>query len=459
VSELKELGVIISTVVCENPDENVEHQFRWISTFTGGKTVFLPELERGEVPISLPEIIQEWTIELSREYSNWLIVDVEWQDMDGQEFYNSSKAHFWLDFSYPSIVYYEKVVPSGPDVVDIHLYAEVLDFSPIAHVSVYHNGYDATLRMYTESSNRGGGARGTWNVNQMEYDNSTSLYFTTITGLSRGYNLSFFFEAADILKNAGKSPHYWIIADYQTKQWGEKTITPITNGESLYSLIEFQTDEPAFLVLTGEFDLSSVSTLLTSEDEQSFLAYSDKTIRKSESNDSYRILEYSLTEGSYFLNLTMPISTENKLTTLEYTWVQATSLSNQSMSATMDEKVRVHFYKWIVDNDTNIVVAYTPESDLVVRGSVFHANWSYIGDFSVIDAIPLAAGSYYVLIEAKLRTGSYEVILTDEVPNISDRYYATATPGFELYFTITAFLILGLFIHFRRRKISTRKGS
>jgi hypothetical protein len=271
--------------------------------------------------------------------------------------------------------------------------------------------------------------------------------------------LSFFFEAVDILNNAGISPHYWILVDYQTKQWGEKTISPISLGESLYSLVEFQSDNPAFLYIAGAFNLTEISVGLTSEIDSDIVPLSDTTSFKIEENDSYRILEYSMTEGKYFLNLTVPTTAEEQLTTLEYTWVQVTSLTNKSMFAEMDEKVRVHLYKWRVEEETNLVVAYTPESDLVVKGSVFHLNWSYIGEFSVLEAELLPAGTYNVLIEAQLRTGTYELILTDEVPDISDRYYAAdMAPGFELEFGIISMMILGLLIHLKRRKVSPRKA-
>ncbi|MHA2276008.1 MAG: vWA domain-containing protein, partial [Candidatus Kariarchaeaceae archaeon] len=58
VTQLKEIGVIINTVVCENPDNHVTHQFQWISEFTSGTSVFLPDLLNGETPITLPQIIQ-----------------------------------------------------------------------------------------------------------------------------------------------------------------------------------------------------------------------------------------------------------------------------------------------------------------------------------------------------------------------------------------------------------------
>lgn len=457
VLQLKEIGVIINTVVCENPDDNVAHQFQWISEFTSGTSVFLPDLLNGETPITLPELIQEWTLELSREHSNWFTVDLTWIDLDGKMLKTTNKTHFWLDLSFPSLTYYEKVIPAGNDLFDVYFYIEALDFSPISYVALYHNGY-LTSSISTFTSNRGGGTRGSWSVNQMEYDNTTSLYSTVINGLPREYNLSFFFESADILSNFGKTDTYWMLVDYQAKFIGERTILPVSPGESIVTLITVENDDSFMLWLTSEENLTDISIGLNpsgGETHTGVLAISDLERDFEDTQKHYRVLEYSLTLKPYVLNISVPETYMNSFT-LEFTWLQSNALENDSITASMTDQVKTHLYRWTISETIHLVVDYTPYSDLVVRGYVFHGNWSYVGTFSVSEALNITEGTYYVMIDTHLRTGEYRVILTNDLQDINDHYYkAEYANGFQ--FIVIVFTLLSLCIFGKRSRKNNRK--
>ncbi len=438
VTELKDKGVIISTVVCENPDTFVENQFQWIANYTGGKSVYLPDLEGGENPVTLPKLIQEWTLELSREYSNWFIVEATWSNENGDLLGTSERAHYWMDFSAPSVIYYDKVIAKGSGFFDVQLFAEVRDFSVISNVVIYHNAYDS------------------WTVDLMIYDNATSLYSVSFHDLKEEYNLSFFFEATDSLGNSGVTSEFWIDVGIQSRILGEKTVVQITGGESLVSLFSSPSNMTTFLWFSCPQELITdivVDLSIQDEDKNNKIPVNNDIVtNQGETSQLSRILEFPLQKQQYLLSLTIPDYYENACQ-LESVWFSPLLLDNQSVTRNMTDIERTHLYQWTLNEKINLVVDYTPSSDLVVGGKVFYTNWTYIGDFSVTKALELKPGTYFVLVNAQLREGMYRLILTDLVPDIDDRYYAVAsTPGFDIVSTLFPLGILVFLLILNRKR-------
>ena len=425
---------MISSVICEGPDEHVENQFKWISKYTEGKTVYLPELENGETPITLPEIIQEWTLELSREYSNWFIVEARWSYDTATIYTTTSTAHFWMDFSPPSIIFFEKIIPKGPGLFDVELSAEVIDFSNVTSVILYHNG------------------RGSWTFNSMNYKADTSLYTTTITDLTQQDNLSFFIDAVDELGNSGKTPDSWLIVDFQTKSLYETVKVPISPNELLISLFD-NPGNRAYLMFTGEVLIDNISLTLVKQNNNEKIIMTpdeDVSIKTDDPLRFQRVISFNLEKQQYLLNVSVPDFPEN-ISTLEYVWLSPIYLENFSVTNNMTHKIRTHLYQWTLNDSWNLVVDYTPTSDLVVFGEVFHTNWTYIGKFSVSDFVALSNTTYFVIIHGVLREGSYSLLITEEVPEITDLYYASASSGFSVILSLTALVLLCY--HFRKKKI------
>ncbi len=183
-----------------------------------------------------------------------------------------------------------------------------------------------------------------------------------------------------------------------------------------------------------------------------------------ESQKWYRTLQFSLPIQSHILNITVP-DTYNYTLTLEFTWLHPNSVNNNSITANMTERIKTHLYRWTVLETNYFVVDYDPSTDLVVRGYVYHLNWSYVGTFSVSDSLNISTGTYYVLIDTHLRTGEYTLLLTDEKPNITDLYYtATATTryesaganGFQFLLILLSLLSFATFLKRSREKNQTR---
>lgn len=425
VTELKNKDIRISTVICHGSDENTENQFFWISKYTEGKTVFLLELENGENPITLPELIQEWTLELSRESSSWFIVKTNWI-FSNVEYSTEGMAHFWMDFSSPSIISYEKIIPKSSGLFDVSFSAEVKDFSNVSSVGLYHNG------------------QGSWTYNSMVYDNKTSLYNFVIYDLPQDYNLSFFIEAMDELGNSGKNSDSWLIVGLQTKILSETVKIPVVPKESVYSLFNSSKGNN-YLFFIGERWIENISIILerinTNQDEIC-IPNQDILIQTEDPQRYQRVFQFDMLKEQYLLNISTP-DLQNGISILEYSWLSPIHLENQSSSNSMNEKIRTHLYQWTLNDTWNLFVDYTPESDLVVFGEVYNSNWIFIGTISVTEYLELPKNTYYVIIHADLREGIYSLVLSKEIPDIIDRYYgASGAPGFSFIASIFAFGLL-----------------
>ncbi len=433
VTELKNKGVTINSVLCEGPDANVEHQFSWISTYTLGEMVYLPELERADDPVNLPKLIEEWTLELSREYSSYLDVDVSWNE-DENFFKNSERAHYWMDFSAPGIVYFDKILPREDNLYDVQIFAEVSDHSEISNVVLCHNG------------------AGNWVSQVMNFNNETNLYDTVITGLAFETNLSFYIEASDEFKNLGVTSDFWLIVSLQTRELGEIVKLPVTSEESIVSLIEPEKNQELYLIIYGKSIIEDITVNLMENENQTIILPSSDITTNCNGSDSYRrILQYSVEEAQLKINLTLPYLESYSL--LEYVWLSPIVVEGPEYDNNMDNKIRTHLYEWTL-TEGYLAIDYTPSSDLVVFGEVYHSNWTYIGNFSVLSACKLPNGTYFIIIRATLREGSYRVIIDDNPPNISDWYYAygSASPGFSLISVLAIFSLMGKLMQKKRRK-------
>ena len=187
----------------------------------------------------------------------------------------------------------------------------------------------------------------------------------------------------------------------------------------------------------------------------------DKQAYSEELQKWYRVLEYSLVLKPYTLNLTVP-ETYNESFVIQFTWLQPMYIANSSITAKMTDQVKTHLYRWVVSEPDNFVVDYTPYSDLVVGGYVFQLNWSYIGTFSVLEALNVTEETYYILVDTSLRTGEYRIILTDHIPNITDQYYTQTTTtwmsenasGFQ--FLVLFFTLFSIIAFKKRTRSNTR---
>lgn len=438
VDSLKQKGIIINSVVTENPDQNVEDQFQWISNYTQGESVYLPEIESAADPMTLPELIQEWTLELSREFSHWITVDVYWTNIYGNEFYNTAKAHFWLDLAPPSILHFETIKSAKNGFYNVEIIAEVRDFSNITNVVIYHN------------------AMGTWTVENMDYNTENLVYTKTLLELPLNYNLTFFIEAADINGNAGSSMKYWLLVMPSERQIGELSYLFLSSEEceeTLFSPIE--NCEHYLWIKSNNNEVFNLSVLSGTETIDILHPDEIKELDNFENGTSLLLYKFNMRNESYRLLISAEDNISQTLS-VEYCWLKSNNLNSRSVDATMTEQIRKTLYLWDINEWGYLYIDYTPSSDLVVIGDVYFENWTYIGSITVSNSVNLTSGKYYVIIHGTLRTGNYRVIINDERPEVDDWYYSysgTNASGFEFIIFPFVFLLLSLKSFRKRKKI------
>ncbi|MFW9904665.1 MAG: VWA domain-containing protein [Candidatus Thorarchaeota archaeon] len=438
VTNLKEKEVIINTVVTLEPGVSsiVENQFGWIAAYTGGEQVFLPELE--QQGIDLPTLIQEWTLEMSREYHKNLNVTITWEDGSGTKYRNTETEGFWLDFTPPYVVISEKVTPTGSNLNSVEILAEVKDSSDINHVTLYHNAF------------------GGWDVVLMTPIPNSSYYFTEITNLPSQFNLTYFIESSDILNNVGTTDPQWIIVEPVRTVLGEESSFLAKPGDFVSSTFYAETSQTYYLILSGDTELLNsvivnVTYLDTMEQELPTSSYIQQAsiIRK--------IMLFELSSADIALSMTIPNDGYDFI--LSYVWVTLTEVTGNNFQGQITDKIRVQGLQWFASNGTYFIVDYNGSSPLVVYGEVYYSNWTFLGKFTAVDeqAI-LENGTYYIIIWATLRTGGYGISLTTELPTKTyDSYYEAATgisywggATFAVIMTLITFIPLSIN---RRRKV------
>ncbi|UCE12829.1 MAG: VWA domain-containing protein [Candidatus Heimdallarchaeota archaeon] len=402
VTDLKEKGVIINTVVTDNPRENVIDQFGWISTYTEGESVSLPELEKQG--IDLPSIIEEWTLELGREYSQDLNVTITWEDGSGTLYRNSEDESFWLDTTFPSIIVSEQISATGIDLFSVEILAEATDFSEILYVTLYHNAY------------------GSWEVVSMESLPNSSYYVAELSNVPGQYNLSYFIEASDILHNVGATANQWVIVEPISVSVGEENTLLAEAGDQIFTTLDTDETKSHYLVISGESVIDSIIVNIvysgTSE------AYIPTTFYyQNVTNELWRkIFPLDLSQGVHTLNMTIPFNSNNF--TFSYVWITLGGVSGDSYQGSMTEDFRVKGLRWFASNGTYFEVDYDPSSPLVVLGEVYSTDWSFLGQFSVNDDYAITKNdTYFVIIWATLRTGDYAILLSTEPTDVTDPYH------------------------------------
>ncbi|MFX0013865.1 MAG: VWA domain-containing protein [Promethearchaeota archaeon] len=405
VTDLREKGVVINTVVTDGPDANVENQFGWISAYSGGESVFLPELE--QQGIDLPTLIQEWTIEMSREYRKELNITVTWRDGEGTYYRNTKTEGFWLDFAFPSIIISEKVTATGIASFSVEILAEVVDFSPISYVTLYHTAY------------------GSWGVAYMTPIPDSSYYLTELLNVPGQHNLTYYIEASDILRNVGSTSEQWFIVEPTRVVVGEQNTIFVESGEQIFSSFTPEILENYYLILSGEEQIDSIEVSITyvGSAEPFYKDYSSTHFQNVSDTVFRKIFTFSLTTDPLSLNMTIPLDLDDF--TFSYVWIKLIEVTGENYNGKMTEKIRVQGLEWLASNESYFIVDYNASSPLVVYGEVYSTDWLYIGHFSVIDEFFISENAtYYVIIWAIIREGEYGISLTTEAPDVTDSYYA-----------------------------------
>ncbi|MHA1974449.1 MAG: vWA domain-containing protein [Candidatus Hodarchaeales archaeon] len=434
VSKLKDKGVVINTVICGGAGKTTINQFQWIAKYTHGNSVYLPDMENQG--ISLPMIIQEWTLEMRRELYKEITINITWQDYNNEIFFSTIVESFWVDFSPPSIVVSKIISPVSPGYFSVEFLVDVRDVSEISYVTLYHNAF------------------GSWSVNYLSRIENTSLYITELTSLKKGLNISYFIESSDVLKNKAQTQDKWLIIEPKIDLPGELVTVWAEKTDTFYSYFTAPENNNYYLILKGPLEIDSIELEFVDLNFNSSLSPELTKFVNTSGSSARKIFKVTLQQNrNYSVNFTIPIDSISF--SFSFVWINFLNPVNDSYHGTMTDTIRVHGVKWERPIEKFLFFKFNGTSPLTLTGEVFTSNFTFISEFSLIEATGVQPNdTYYILVWAELRTGDFTILNNDTLPpQIFDPYYTlkgNATPYTNIVF-ILGFLIVLVYIRKRKK--------
>ncbi len=403
VTNLKDQGITISTVICGGVSTQMINQFEWVAAYTDGTSVYLPDLEIEG--IGLPEIIEEWTLELGREYNLYLNLTVGWEDNMNTRYHTSYIENFWLDFSPPSVIISKTITPTGVDLFSVEFFITVDDISPIRSVTLYH---DASGMLKSET---------------LAPIENTSYFLFTLHDVQGGLNISYFVKSSDILKNSAFTSVYWVIVEPKFDEFGEEVSFWVESNKTIYTNIKIGSTGIYYFVLSGSTEISQIGVQLTARvTNTTVIPIQTQEINVS-SSYSHKIFQFSLGSGDHAVTLSIPQSLGNSSSS--YVWLKLKHPQTNRFTGSMTNAIRVYGIEWEATNGSYFSFDNQPGSPLVLKAEVYSSNWELVSSFIVGGSFQVSNNdTYYLLVWATLREGEFTIQLTEEEPDTTyDPYY------------------------------------
>jgi hypothetical protein len=425
ITNLKEQGVTINSVIT-GTQGIVENQFKWIAEYTLGEAVYLDELLSGENPMDLPDIIEQWTVSLSREFFITLTANITWTEIDisgNQDYQRTINKEIIVDFASPSIE--SSYLISYASDFQIDVTATVKDLTDVSATNLYYS-YDNISIIPNP----------TWHFTPMTLMPDGESYATTIGNLNENDPFSYYVQAIDEAGNSGTTIIYNLTIRIDAKTYGSTTrfYLPFDNSSRTIAF-ELTTENPkGYLMIESEQNLTI-----------GFLGPSF-TSQEVYSENFMQVFEITRT-GSvelFIINIT-----GNQGIEIEFRWVYA---ENYSSTSQLNDKLFTIGY-----TKSNILVQATLETpsegylsliiesiELSAKALVFDQNWNYLGIVTAGSALALDDGTYFIWVQQVLREGNFTLYYAEEPTENTDPYY-TAAAGLEFFLVVPIILAaLGL---------------
>ncbi len=436
VATLNNLGIQVNAVMTEEADGMVEEHFTYVSTETGGEMVDLRELESG---ISLPDVIEDMTLSLTREYFVDLQVSVTWTENNLIEILEHSfedSMYLIVDLAPPSISVTTLITEESDSTFSLEISVTPMDLSDIQMTQI----------IWTED-NLETNPDPMWNLAILttKIEDTYIEVFSDLTGLQL---FSFYVVAVDTCGNLGKTDIFNLTIMTIPKIFGETIEFGFLENNSTRRLY---------------FDIDSVQLgylwILTSDDiVVSFdhnLNFTFELLLQEENSTLYKVT--ALTTVNLFSVVFHGNITNS---TIKVRW-------NFLRVAFQEYFEYTSWYLHEYNNDILIKVTLTdPEegnlsvvvrrySALVLKVYVFDLNWSRIGVISPANATVLSRGEYYLWAVRVIRDGEFQLYYGEEAIIDDDPYYQAYMTGFP-FLSIIALFVLGLsgmsFAVYRKRR-------
>ncbi|NHJ49802.1 MAG: VWA domain-containing protein [Asgard group archaeon] len=441
VTNLKEKEIEINTVIT-GISGIVVNQFNWIANYTNGECVDLEEMQSLPDPIDLPELIESWTLELTREYFVNLSASISWTENTpgGDEYYETTESlYIVVDLASPYIVVSSLI--SQVDYVKYRLFINVKpeDISGIASTIIYwtHDDLDEPLEP-------------TWHF-ELLTNPIHGIYSKRIDDLYEGEKISYYIVVIDNVGNLGKTDIF------------NETITFTTKGFGVTIDLSFQEDNSSIIVpfdmgleTEGFLIVESIGNLeITLEDEMNFTIEHYNT---GSFFDVYEITKLS-TETTVKIKISGNASSFAKLYWNSPEVINNYDMDNEVFSLTNTPGYNNHLFDaYLGVNGTLSVLIISPE--LIPYFHVFDYDWNYIDTVTPAHPVNLTKGMYRILVERYHREGSFGFHFGEEEISYTDPYYTVVYSGYTWLitsFTIGIVAIISAYLtrkRFKKREVS-----
>ncbi len=441
ITTLKEKDVQINTVITDVTDTMIENQFQWIASYTDGKCVYLEDLLTGEDPINLPQLIEQWTLEISREQFTDLIATVDWTELipgDNQDYQVIKTQQIMIDLAPPSITVSTFISEVSTDNYELELTIKPRDFSGIEQVNMYWT--DELFTSPTEPI---------WHFKIITTEIS-GYYIDTISNLLEGDIISFYIEASDTLFNVGTTMVY--------------NITIGATFTVLRTLQEFFFTEDNSSRNIG-FNFTAFNSLGSTEEqigylwieseqliEINFVITSGVTYSVLKTGSNYTIIKITQENLGGFFHI--EIRGDASDNPIKIRWDYALQISTSAEFSSYIFKINTLYRLQLVEVELispegeaylSLGLAY---GDILASLYIFDENWNLVAKVRMYDPIKLTDGKYYLWMEQSLREGGLRLIYSVEPVTTGDPYYSPVM-GYPLLsilfgvFMISSLILLG----------------
>ncbi|HUT80498.1 MAG TPA: vWA domain-containing protein [Candidatus Bathyarchaeia archaeon] len=438
VTNLKEKGVIISTVRT-GPDPILENQFTWIAEYTNGESVNLQEMQSLPEPIDLPELIQMWTSELSREYFVYLYANITWTEFTtgGDYDYETQESlYIMIDLAPPAITVTNLILLQPDYSYNMQIYAEIEDLSGVQTASLYYTMDDLD-----------GPVEPDWDFLPL-IDPVGDTYYIELTDLIEGQSLSYYIVAMDTMGNIGETVIYNETIEITPQVFGSTTTIIFLEDESSVMIYYDLEDQSAgyIWIRSNEYYESNIGSEI---DFEVTLVYSgvEGIIYKIEKLGSENLATLTLSGNTttqpikIYWNYALSIYSDDYQNNF---WEITDTVSNVLIQTTFEESK----YLGIVPQS----------SELVAYIYLYDSDWQLVDIIIPGSPVLITAGTYFLWVRQIYRFGYFSLYFGDNPTYTTDPYYPSGVAGPTLTITmiIIGNVLLGI-LFISKKKVNKKK--
>ncbi|MFW9922516.1 MAG: VWA domain-containing protein [Candidatus Thorarchaeota archaeon] len=450
ITSLKEKGVKINSIYTDISGE-VVNQFNWIADYTGGNCVNFEEMQSSEDPITLPELIEDWTLNLVREYFVNLTASISWTEFDppdnDQDYSTSITKTIIIDLASPSITVTTIINEISENEFELQIFAKVIDYSGIKQVNMYWT-YDNLMSPLEP----------TWYFKILT-NKIDDTYIEKITDLSIGDHVSFYLEASDTLYNTGKTNIFNLTIATTTLEF--RTISEFYFIEDLsnYNFYYNFTDITLPKYISYSINYNTTVGYLWIESMQpitvEFILETDVEVLMVTSEDNYTIYQITSLHQSAIYGISVSGNTSISPIKIRWDYPRVCSDSNNIDSEYFEitDVYRTMLFKInLVASDSMDYLTLISPGALIGKIHIFDEDWNKIATIGTYDPYEIEEGWYYLWVEQSLRTGYFEIYYGPEQITAPDDYYPAAT-GYSSIVIILGFFFGMIYVQlFKKRR-------